>query len=231
MKPEHYEMLAEAKLTVEQIGVVMRIMSEAEEAMKAAEDARKSVARERVQRWRDKQKDAVTLPKHNGNATVRLTRVEDSSSKKDNNKEDKKESAAKPRGVDDFVAELSPILDAERIDALVAVRRKKGAVLSAHAGKLLSQALLACPNVNAAADEMVLRNWTGIKPEWLDKRTTGPPTGKRMNAVEANLARRIRRNEPDRGRPDYGDAELILPDKSGLPDFAGNVGKALTWDG
>jgi hypothetical protein len=91
MKPEHYQMLAAANLTVEQIGVVMRIMSEAEEAMKVAEEARKSVARERVQRWRDKQKDAVTLPKQNGNATVRLTRVEDSSSKKDNNKEEKKE--------------------------------------------------------------------------------------------------------------------------------------------
>jgi hypothetical protein len=83
MKPEHYQMLAEAKMTVEQIGVVMRIMAEAEDAMKAAEEARKSVARERVQRWREKQKDAVTLPKHSGNATVRLTRVEDSSSKKD----------------------------------------------------------------------------------------------------------------------------------------------------
>jgi hypothetical protein len=91
MKPEHYHKLAEAKLTVEQIGVVMQIMAEAEEAMKVAEEARKSVARERVQRWRDKQKDAVTLPKQNGNATVRLTRVEDSSSKKDNNKEEKKE--------------------------------------------------------------------------------------------------------------------------------------------
>jgi hypothetical protein len=83
MKPEHYQMLAEAKMTVEQIGVVMRILAEAEDAMKVAEEARKSVARERVQRWREKQKDAVTLPKHNGNATVRLTRVEGSSSKKD----------------------------------------------------------------------------------------------------------------------------------------------------
>jgi chromatin remodeling complex protein RSC6 len=92
MKPEHYQMLAEAKMTVEQIGVVMRIMAEAEDAMKVAEEARKSVARERVQRWREKQKDAVTLPKLNGNATVRLTRVEDSSSKKDiSGKEEKKE--------------------------------------------------------------------------------------------------------------------------------------------
>jgi chromatin remodeling complex protein RSC6 len=92
MKPEHYQMLAEAKMTVEQIGVVMRIMAEAEDAMKVAEEARKSVARERVQRWREKQKDAVTLPKDNCNATVRLTRVEDSSSKKDiSGKEEKKE--------------------------------------------------------------------------------------------------------------------------------------------
>jgi hypothetical protein len=80
MKPEHYQKLAEAKLTVEQIGIVMQIMAEAEDAMKAAEDARKSVARERVQRWRDKQKACVTSQKRNGDATVRLTRAEDSSS-------------------------------------------------------------------------------------------------------------------------------------------------------
>lgn len=61
--------------------------------------------------------------------------------------------------------------------------------------------------------------------------TASPPIGKRMNAVEANLARRIRKDESASGRRDYGDAELLPPDRPGLPDFAGDVGKALTWDG
>lgn len=128
VKPEHYQKLADAKLTVEQIGVVMRIMAEAEDAIKAAEEARKSVARDRVQRWREKKKADVTLPKHNGNATVRLTRGEDSSSNQEiTGKEEKKvasPSARPSRGSripDDFcpdieaaVAEGVPRLEAER---------------------------------------------------------------------------------------------------------------------
>jgi hypothetical protein len=61
--------------------------------------------------------------------------------------------------------------------------------------------------------------------------TASPPPGKRMNAVEANLARRIRRNEPEGGRRDNGDAELLPPDRPGLPDFVRDAGKSLTWDG
>lgn len=74
MTPEQFQMLADAKLTVEQIGVVMKIMAQAGADMKAAEEARKASARERVQRWRDKQKDGVTLQKRNRDATERLTR-------------------------------------------------------------------------------------------------------------------------------------------------------------
>lgn len=103
-----------------------------------------------------------------------LVRVEGSSLNEDISKEErKKDSAAKPRGdLDAFKSELSSILDSDRIEALVAVRRKKGATFSAHAGALLVNALKACPNAAAAADEMVLRNWTGVKPEWLESRVT-----------------------------------------------------------
>lgn len=113
MTPEHFQKLADAGLDVSQIGVVMQIMAEAEAAMKVAEDARKAVARERVQKWREKQKADVTLPKHNGDVTVRLTRAEDSSSKKDlSGKEEKKEAspAARSRGSripDDFSPDIS----------------------------------------------------------------------------------------------------------------------------
>ena len=142
--------------------------------VKAFEDQQIDALEKRRQSDRDRQ------AKHRSNVTSRdvtvtvpsRARVEDNLPKTEitGNKEEKKESAAKPRGVDEFRSELSSLLDSERIEALVAVRRKKGATFSAHAGKLLVKALAACPSVTEAADEMVLRNWTGIKPEWLESR-------------------------------------------------------------
>ena len=96
MKPEHYRKLAAAGLDVDQIGIVMDIMAESEAALKAAEEARKSVARERVQRWREKNKADVTLQKRNGNATVRLTRAEDSSSTQEISGKEVKEERTSP---------------------------------------------------------------------------------------------------------------------------------------
>lgn len=69
--------------------------------------------------------------------------------------------------VEAFKSQISTVLDDDRVEAICKVRRKKGATFSEHAGKLLVGALMACPNVAAAADEMVLRNWTSVKPEWL----------------------------------------------------------------
>lgn len=77
--------------------------------------------------------------------------------------------------LDAFKAEVSTILDADRVEAICAVRRKKGAVFTAHAGRLLVAALGACPNPSSAADEMVLRNWTSVKPEWLSGRHAQAP--------------------------------------------------------
>ena len=222
MKPEHYRKLAAAGLDVDQIGIVMDIMAESEASLKAAEEARKSVARERVQRWREKNKADVTLQKRNGNATVRLTRAEDSSSKKQitEKEERKKDSAAAPRGdLDAFKGELSSILDTARVDAIVAVRRKKGATMTAHAGSLLVKALSACPDPCAAADEMVLRNWTGIKPEWLESRNSTapprtPPKGRDFNDILDELQGK-NRNDVQSG-PVF-DASVNRADFGGAP--------------
>lgn len=127
-------------------------------------------------------RDPSTVTRDSSLMRDRVAPVEDNSSNKQEKEERKKDSAAKPRGdLEAFRRELSPILSPERIDALIAVRRKKGATFSAHAGSLLLAALQACPDPSAAADEMVLRNWTGIKPEWLEsraapqQRATAPP--------------------------------------------------------
>lgn len=74
-----------------------------------------------------------------------------------------------------FKAELAPILNQERIDGLVGVRRKKKAPITAYAGRLLVKNLKDCGDVNVAADEMIVRNWIGIKPEWLAGRQSQAP--------------------------------------------------------
>lgn len=82
---------------------------------------------------------------------------------------------ARPSARLEFEAILSTILDPMRVEAIVGVRRKKGAVLTAHAANLLVKALSACSDIAAAADEMVLRNWTSVKPDWMASRQHGPP--------------------------------------------------------
>lgn len=156
---------------------------EAEQA--ATVDEGKEKARERWRRWKAKQPETNVgkrLSTLANDSHAGVTRVEDNllPKKISGQKENKKERAPAARRVaaDEFKAELTAILDDERIEALCAVRRKKGATFTAHAGRLLSKALSACPDPHAAADEMVLRNWTGIKPEWLESKTqraTSPP--------------------------------------------------------
>lgn len=83
--------------------------------------------------------------------------------------------AAKPLSdVEAFKAELAPILDKDRIEALCAVRRKKKATFSAHAGKLLVGKILRFPDASETADTMILRNWVSIEPEWLEGRNKPP---------------------------------------------------------
>jgi hypothetical protein len=75
---------------------------------------------------------------------------------------------------------------------------------------------------------------------WLDRRqnegrtlpsrpSTGPPPGKRMNVVEANLSRRAARDEPGSGRLDNGDVELLPPDGTRLRALVGDVAASLRW--
>jgi hypothetical protein len=175
MSPEMFRKLASLGLSHEQMAGVLEIFDE-----DAGE--RRAKVKARVDKWRAKNKPEtlrnVTERSETSQAvTERLVRVEGSSLEEDKKEKEerKKDRAAKPRGdLDAFKGELSSILDPARIEALVAVRRKKGATFSAHAGSLLVSALQACPDPQAAADEMVLRNWTGIKPEWLESRTAPP---------------------------------------------------------
>lgn len=214
MNADTFRKLAALGLTHDQMAGVLEIIE-------ADAETRKEKARARVQRWREKKRDETPRNVTERNVTQQdgsregVTRVEDNLlTKKISGKEEKKESAAKPRGVDDFIAELSPILDAERIDALVAVRRKKGATFSALAGRSLAKALRSWPNVNEAADEMVLRNWTGFKPDWMAKRSTGPPSKpKSIGDIFRDDAKRMG-IIPNDNPPDPPPERLAISDRS-----------------
>lgn len=138
--------------------------------------------RQAAKRSRDS-RDSSTVTRDPHLVRERDARVEDISSNLEisGKQEEKKTRAASPRSdLADFKAELSTILDPERVEAIVAVRRKKGATMTANTGRLLVAAIRKCPLSPAeVADEMALRNWTSVKPEWLERsvshRSTAPP--------------------------------------------------------
>lgn len=91
MSADLFNKLKALGLSMEQVGGVLEIIDAREGAMKAAEEARKAAGRERVQRWREKNKPSVTLQKHIGNATVPLTSASDAPATEENKQTNKPE--------------------------------------------------------------------------------------------------------------------------------------------
>lgn len=94
----------------------------------------------------------------------------------------------KPR---DALAMLSEVLDVSRSKAVLQHRRSKKLAVTEHAIGLLVGNLKACPDPNAAADEMILRGWTSVKPEWLESRkphSTAPPKQKTAHQLRREEA-------------------------------------------
>lgn len=146
----------------------------------ATDEDRRSKGRERWRKW--KENKATNVSKREQTLANNSCGGDTRGDVKQNNleipNEEKKDDASKSRSdLSGFKAELAPILNQERIDGLVSVRRKKKAPLTPYAGRLLVKALKSCGDVNAAADEMIVRNWTSIKPEWLEARNSSRPTG------------------------------------------------------
>ncbi|MCO5159644.1 MAG: hypothetical protein M9939_00790 [Mesorhizobium sp.] len=78
---------------------------------------------------------------------------------------------------------LLTALDETHAHALIDHRRAKRAPLTVYAAQLLVKQFARCVDPNEAADEMILRNWTGFKPEWIKERDMtrhGPRTGSGM---------------------------------------------------
>jgi hypothetical protein len=60
-------------------------------------------------------------------------------------------------------------LDEEHATAILDHRKTKKCPLTPFAAKLLAKQFALCPDPNAAAEEMIIRGWTGFKADWLRK--------------------------------------------------------------
>lgn len=209
MTPEMFRKLAALGLSHEQMAGVLEVFDEHAQQLDGAEEERKAKGRERWRRWDCKRKANVSQHEQTlaNSSRASVARGLDNLQTKKISGEEKKEerSAAAPRGdLADFRSELSSILDPERIEALVAVRRKKGATMTANTGRLLVAAIQRC-NVPPAevADEMALRNWTSVKPDWLEsksspaQRSTSPPRERSVSDVLREMASGTYSGPPD----------------------------------
>jgi hypothetical protein len=187
MSPDDFRRLVSAGLTTDQIALVMEMMERDAAATAAAEEARKSKARDRVQRWRDRNVTR-TSPK----VTERLVtpvEVKTSSSVIEPQKKD-----ISPQ------AELASVLTSERAEAVVAHRKRIGKPMTTHAAKLLGAKFAKCPDPNAAADAMVSNGWQGFEPEWMDRnQPRGSPPQKKTNLAEFIRDRTINSESPQHG--------------------------------
>lgn len=68
-------------------------------------------------------------------------------------------------------------LDDEHARAVMEHRKSKKCPLTAFAAKLLAKQFALCPDPNAAAEEMIIRGWTGFKADWM--RAPARSAGKR----------------------------------------------------
>jgi hypothetical protein len=174
MTPEMFRKLSALGLSNDQMAGVLEIFEN---------DAatRKEKARSRVQKWRDNRKGNVTERYETSrNATDDLTRGDVKQNNLETPNVSKKEISA-PKALSEvaaFKAELTFILDEDRIAALCSIRKQKKAGFSASAGRGLAKKLSQFPNIKAVVDEMIVRGWVGIEPSWLNGRNLGTPAPK-----------------------------------------------------
>jgi hypothetical protein len=167
----------------------------------------RSANAERQARHRERLRAAGVTNNVTNNVTESVTphvRVEDNLQTKEISGQGKKKTARE--NLADFVSELSSILDADRVQALVEVRRTKGGKLNGHAARLLIAKIRDCGIAPAeAADAMALRNWISIEPEWLGNRkssqATAPPPPRNAGELARLELLNGTRNDPPNPEP------------------------------
>lgn len=183
----------------------------------------RSANAERQARFRARQRDKTVTDNVTNNVTESVTprvHVEDNLQTKDSTGLARKKTAREDQA--EFESELSSLLDADRVQALVDVRKKKGGKVNGHAARLLVAKIRGCGVTPVeAADTMVLRNWISIEADWLRRNTTQSPTAPHdrppRNAGEAARLE-LKRME----NYDAPSTQIRYDDQSdGSPGFAG----------
>jgi hypothetical protein len=213
MNSDDFRRLVAAGLDTEQIAVVMEMMDRDARAHAEAEEARKAKGRARVQRWRDHRNVTETQPKVTELLTGADAPVEDKTSNLDIEPQDSKKDKTPSGDVAEFKAELSPDLDADRLNALIKHRRTKRAQITRHAAKLFRRDAEACGlSVGEAADTCISRNWITVKADWLDKpNARGSPQQQAPSladvfAIAARTPRHADQPEPPEDRSSFQQA-------------------------
>lgn len=191
----------------------------------------------RQARHRDKKREAGVTDNVTNNVPSNVTAVTEPRARVEDNLPTKKltgqtrKKQTREQDLADFVSVLSPLLDEERVQALVDVRDKKGGKLNGHAASLLKAKIEACGLSPAeAADTMALRNWISIERDWV-QRQQSPPRQERKGVVGA--AEKIlesRANGSTGIFGSHGDAQRISTERGGEPggsvtDIRGGVGR------
>jgi hypothetical protein len=190
-------------------------------------------SKDRQRRYRDRlaaSRDAKTL-RSDGRVTSRdgVVTAQDTDTDTEKEKERKnippaRAQTAPKSDVNGFRAELRTILDNERIDGLVQVRRNKRAALTPYAARLLKAKIASSGLTPAnAADTMILRGWISIEQAWLQQRNSlqkpKPSNGLAELADEAlNHIRQLRdqNHEPANQDRHRRDVEFLPPDRRKL---------------
>lgn len=116
-------------------------------------------------------------------------RVEDNLQTKEITKQEESKKKTAREDLAEFESELSSLLDSDRIQALIAVRKLKRGTITGHAARLLIAKIRDCGLTPIeAADTMVLRNWISIEADWLrnsmpQNRATAPPPKQAHNEI------------------------------------------------
>lgn len=186
MTPDDFRRLAAAGLNTEQIAIVMEMMERDSKALLDAEEARRTKARDRVAKWRERHGNvSETLPK----VTERLTRaVEDKTLTSVIEPQESKKQNAASGDLAQFKAKLAPLLDAPLLDAFVKVRKaKRAAFTELAAGLFIGDAEKCGMSVAEAATECVRSNWITVKPEYFQHRQRAGPATPKQNLGLATI--------------------------------------------
>ena len=119
---------------------------------------------------------------------------------------------------------LQTVLNSETAEAVIEHRKRAKQPLNLIAARRLAAQLAKWPDPNEAAAEMMLRNWRGFKPEWMqsDRRNgPDPPAQTRTALAGEKLLGEIRNGKFGPGIRDTSGADAVaqLPEPTARPGY------------